>query len=168
MLLAAWPRTRLFIFTSTPCGGEFPGPALTPKEACHWFSVVNDAYRRVVARHAPRHRAGRVQILDAHQMAVSHPYAEKAGTPPGLWMDQRHGVHFALATNPKARWKARRAGLADGEMNRAMANRVLDAVCPELGDHALPDPPWVSTTSRAWCPRCMWWGKGSYDRPPKG
>ena len=52
--------------------------------------------------------------------------------PPGIWMAQRKGWHFAGTQSAAEREAARaqRPQSAAGEMSRALANRLLDVVCP--------------------------------------
>lgn len=126
----AWPRARLVLFTLTPCGGELPNSPrarrYTPEAACRRVAAVNAAVRRVASAHRPF-----AQLLDAHQMVSSHPGAAVSG-PPGIWMAQRNGWHFAGTFAPREREAARaqRPPHASGEMSRALANRLLDVVCP--------------------------------------
>ena len=134
-MLLVWPRTVLILATLTPCGGTnstatLPERRFTPRHVCNWMNEFNDVVHRLVQRQA----SPRVMLLDAHQMTVARPEVHIAGTPPGIWQDQRAGVHFAATETRKARDEARRMNppSAAGEMNRAIANRVLDMICPAL------------------------------------
>ena len=134
-MLLVWPRTVLILATLTPCGGTnstspLPERHFTPRQVCRWIDDFNAVVHRLVERQA----SPRVMLLDAHQMTVSRPGVDIAGTPPGIWQDQRAGVHFAATETRRARDEARRMDppSAAGEMNRAIANRVLDMVCPAL------------------------------------
>ena len=129
---AAWPAARLVLLTSTPSGGVLPR---CPQEACFktpaaasaFVGTVNAAVARVAARHAPA-----AVLLDAHQMVESHPSRQVAGYPPGLWDEESRGWHFARHANKqkRAEERARAPPSMAGEMYRAIANRIYDAVCP--------------------------------------
>ena len=130
----AWPNTLLILLTLTPCGGEVAMPRNRPPpgkytsdEACDFVPVVNRIIRRVVDRHAPM-----AALLDAHQMTTSRPGHRIAGSPPGIWAEQRQGWHFALTLNRGQLREARNhtPPLAWGEMPRAFANRIFDMICP--------------------------------------
>ena len=62
----------------------------------------------------------------------ARPRVNESGSPPGIWMAQSHGLHFALASSWAARERARAAQppLAHNEMPRAIANRIWDILCP--------------------------------------
>lgn len=77
-LRAAWPETRVVLSTLTPCGATRAGAkAYTPAAACQWVPTINRAVRRIVERHPG------AWLLDAHQMAASHPAVNRSGNPPG-------------------------------------------------------------------------------------
>lgn len=99
----------------------------TPMAAVGFVPVMNAAIRRVAARHAPA-----VRVLDAHQMVEAHPWRAVAGYPPGLWPNQTRGWHFGhhLSREERTRLRALRPPSMVGEMYRAIANRIYDAVCP--------------------------------------
>ena len=139
-LLNAWPGTQLILFTLTPCGpvafanetADESGSIrkarrATSVEACEWIATFNTVVYSLVQRHGPRAR-----LLDAHQMTTSRPGTELAGYPPGVWTNERAGIHFEHTFTRKERDAARRLDppSAAGEMNRALANRVLDMICP--------------------------------------
>ena len=131
-LRKAWPMTTVVIFTLTPCGGELPSnPTVarsTPKGVCRLVECANHAIRRVVEALDTPH----VQLLDAHQMTTSRPSSNTSGTPPGIWQAQRNGWHFQTVETKRDRDFSRSMTppSAAGEMNRALANRLLDVVCP--------------------------------------
>jgi len=128
-LLNTWRNTRVVLVTTTPCGGVLEGTLrrYTPQEACDHIQSVNDAMRRIAQAHPAR-----VALLDAHQMTLARPRVNESGSPPGIWMAQSHGLHFALASSWAARERARAAQppLAHNEMPRAIANRIWDILCP--------------------------------------
>mmetsp|Transcript_15452 Transcript_15452/g.39864 ORF Transcript_15452/g.39864 Transcript_15452/m.39864 type:complete len:451 (+) Transcript_15452:115-1467(+) len=138
-LLLAWPQTEVIMFTLTPCGPtqvanqsaeKTPLRRYTTLESCEWIPTFNRVVRNLSMRYPSR-----VRLLDAHQMVTSRPGADVAGYPPGIWPNQRAGVHFEGETiTPKDRAANRRMSppSAGGEMNRALANRVLDFICPAL------------------------------------
>ena len=132
-LLGAWSRTEVILFTMTPCGPSVcascapNAPILTPKNACDWVGEVNTVIWRLAQRHAPR-----VQVLDAYQMTVARPGSSIAGSPPGIWPSQRAGWHFDGTFSMQEFQKKRNsyASSQAGEMHRALANRLLDIICP--------------------------------------
>ena len=93
---------------------------------CH-IQSLNDVMCRIAQAHPAR-----VTLLDAHQMTLARPRVNESGSPPGIWMAQSHGLHFALASSWAARERARAAQppLAHNEMPRAIANRIWDILCP--------------------------------------
>ena len=150
--LMVWPRTTFILVTLPPCGGhvltpgtamhrknetEFPKTKLhTPRlatafGACDWIPEFNDMLRRIIRRQ----NTPRLELLDAHQMTTSRPEIERAGYPPGIWEEgQRSGFHFQAAFTRQSRDAARASNppSAAGEMDRAIANRLLDRICPAL------------------------------------
>ena len=128
-IVHAWPKTTIVLVTMTPCGGwvneEHTGRLYTPPEGCDFFESLNQLLWRYAEAHAPR-----VKLLDAHQMVASRPGANVSGSPPGIWLNQSRGLHFALAASRAAREQQRRSGSAEGEMVRHIANRVFDVICP--------------------------------------
>ena len=128
----AWPETTIVLFTLTPCGGELPSSAAavpsTPRGVCALVGCANRAIRRVVETFA----SSQVQLLDAHQMTTARPLSNVSGTPPGIWLAQRNGWHFQTVQTRHERdlAMARTPPSAAGEMNRALANRLLDMTCP--------------------------------------
>ena len=128
-LLTAWPEARVVLLTMTPCGATRPGAKrATPLAACEWVGSINRAVRNVVERHPS------VLLLDAHQMATSHPAVNRTGYPPGLWAGtQSAGWHFEQTVDRAARDRARARSppSAAGEMYRAIANRLLQTICEE-------------------------------------
>jgi len=145
VMLAAWPETRLVLMTATPCGGtkkmarsstngrwteavESKLGRFTSADACEWMSSeFNGIVRRLAKKYTPR-----ALLLDAHQMTTSRPGTDVFGYPPGIWMEQKAGLHFAGTETRAARdhHRARNPPSAAGEMTRALANRLLDMICP--------------------------------------
>ena len=81
----------------------------------------------------------KISLPDFHQMAMAHPWVHVPGERTGLWPPgQYNGWHFHGASASDTGWtkkmqlrlRAGPGGSAAGEMNRAFANRVWDAVCP--------------------------------------
>ena len=132
-LLTAWSDVRVILFTVTPCGPvnnprSKVEPPRTSVEGCAFAEPMNSVIRAVADEHA-----GRVQVLDAHQMILSRPDVNISGYPPGLWdRQQQAGWHFQQVITPEDRAKLRalQPPSAGGEINRAFANRVYDMLCP--------------------------------------
>lgn len=126
----AWNAT-VILFTMTPCGGVTPGGQIswmTLRAACEFVEAENEAIRRVAARQGGE--AGHVLLLDAHQMTTSRPGHDKAGEG-SIWpTNTSKDWHFAGVLSAAEREAVRASGSAAGEMNRAFALRLLNAICP--------------------------------------
>ena len=131
-LQQAWHSTRVVLFTPTPCSPTvvWNGSALTkPKGATPTAGCKMVAkFRNITFRIASRHR--HVRVLDAHQMATSHPGGQVGGYP-GIWGKQANEWHFSHISSRRERDEARRKSpqSAAGELNRAVANRLINEIC---------------------------------------
>ena len=126
-LLRAWPDTRVVLLTQTPCSAIGPNASKSKTliQGCDSVPALNHIIRSIASRHAPR-----AQLLDAHQMVVSRQDANSTGTPTGLWESAEPGIwHFSVAKTPQAWAQARTRGSAEGEMDRSIANRLLNMLC---------------------------------------
>jgi hypothetical protein len=139
-LKTTWPHVRILLLTPTPCSPMVlynqtpPAPSkaykrATPKEGCEFVANMSRAIERVARQHAPA-----TQLVDAHQMATSHPAGQQSGYP-GIWLPQAASWHLAQYESPaqRAEFRAMRPRSAAGEMNRAIANRIWDVICPHTG-----------------------------------
>ena len=127
----AWPATHVVLVTPTPCSPSLvrigdtitsPKPR-TPAAGCALVANFTDIMRRIGDRH------GHVRVVDANQMTRSHPAAQIGGAP-GVWDNNANSWHFKMVTSKADRDAEQNRQSAAGELDRAIANRLLDHICP--------------------------------------